>query len=146
MDKSCCNTDHVLSRYVIYQGEKHISRKFTDKDQCQFCKEQLGNSPFYCESSTLFSPRFWHCVVGLSLKTNSPLGCKKCNNGCYDVCGSCYVRGAGCLDRTHSLLKCAQINQDRSHGNFRALLSEDRKDHLVEYLNEKRSKMGLLHK
>lgn len=50
MDKRCRNVAHVLSRYVVYKGEKNISRPFTEKDRCQFCKEQLGNGVFYCKS------------------------------------------------------------------------------------------------
>lgn len=53
MDKACCNTDHVLSRFVVFQGEKNTSRQFTEKDRCQFCKEQLGNGSFYCRSSKM---------------------------------------------------------------------------------------------
>lgn len=49
MDKTCKNTGHVLTRYVVYKGEKSISKQFTEKDCCQFCKEQLGGGVFYCE-------------------------------------------------------------------------------------------------
>lgn len=56
MDKTCKNTEHVLTRYVVYKGEKNISKQFTEKDCCQFCKEQLGEGVFYCESSELFLP------------------------------------------------------------------------------------------
>lgn len=50
MDRRCRDANHILSRYVVYKGEKHITRQFTEKDRCQFCKEQLGTSTFYCES------------------------------------------------------------------------------------------------
>lgn len=53
MDKTCKDTEHVLTRYVIYQGEKSISKQFTEKDCCQFCKEQLGEGVFYCESDVI---------------------------------------------------------------------------------------------
>lgn len=53
MDKTCKNTEHVLTRYVVYKGEKSISKQFTEKDCCQFCKEQLGEGVFYCESDVL---------------------------------------------------------------------------------------------
>lgn len=54
MDKTCKDTEHVLTRYVVYKGEKNISKQFTEKDCCQFCKEQLGEGVFYCESGELF--------------------------------------------------------------------------------------------
>lgn len=57
MDKTCKDTEHVLTRYVVYKGEKSISKQFTEKDCCQFCKEQLGGGVFYCGfdvSSALF--------------------------------------------------------------------------------------------
>jgi hypothetical protein len=50
MDKTCKDSEHVLTRYVTYKGEKNISKQFTEKDCCQFCKEQLGEGVFYCES------------------------------------------------------------------------------------------------
>lgn len=53
MDKTCKDTEHVLTRYVIYKGEKSISKQFTEKDCCQFCKEQLGEGVFYCESDAI---------------------------------------------------------------------------------------------
>lgn len=53
MDKTCRNTEHVLTRYVVYKGEKSISKQFTEKDCCQFCKEQLGEGVFYCESDLI---------------------------------------------------------------------------------------------
>lgn len=53
MDKTCKDTEHVLTRYVIYQGEKSISKQFTEKDCCQFCKEQLGEGVFYCECDVI---------------------------------------------------------------------------------------------
>lgn len=53
MDRTCKDTDHVLTRYVVYKGEKNISKQFTDKDCCQFCKEQLGEGVFYCESDVI---------------------------------------------------------------------------------------------
>lgn len=49
MDKTCRDTSHVLTRYVVYKGEKNISKQFTEKDCCQFCKEQLGGGVFYCK-------------------------------------------------------------------------------------------------
>lgn len=49
MDKTCGDPTHVLARYVVYKGEKQISKQFTEKDRCQFCKEQLGSCVFYCE-------------------------------------------------------------------------------------------------
>lgn len=55
MDRTCKNTEHVLTRYVIYQGEKSISKQFTEKDCCQFCKEQLGQGVFYCEFDAIIS-------------------------------------------------------------------------------------------
>lgn len=54
MDKTCKDTEHVLARYVIYKGEKNISKQFTEKDCCQFCKEQLGEGVFYCKSDEVF--------------------------------------------------------------------------------------------
>lgn len=59
MEKSCGDAKHVLTRYVVYKGEKHISKQFTEKDRCQFCKEQLGASVFYCRFQGPFtmSPR-----------------------------------------------------------------------------------------
>lgn len=53
MNRTCKNTEHVLTRYVIYKGEKNISKQFTEKDCCQFCKEQLGEGVFYCESDVI---------------------------------------------------------------------------------------------
>lgn len=50
MEKSCGDSSHVLTRYVVYKGEKYISKPFSEKDRCQFCKEQLGASVFYCKS------------------------------------------------------------------------------------------------
>ncbi|KAF3765215.1 hypothetical protein M406DRAFT_331524 [Cryphonectria parasitica EP155] len=47
MDKACGDTSHVLSRQVIYKGEKHIKRQLTEKDMCRFCKEKLSEGPFY---------------------------------------------------------------------------------------------------
>lgn len=49
MDKTCSDIQHILTRYVVYKGEKQISKQFTEKDCCQFCKEQLGGGVFYCE-------------------------------------------------------------------------------------------------
>lgn len=49
MDITCSDTNHVLTRYVVFKGEKQISKQFTEKDCCQFCKEQIGGSVFYCE-------------------------------------------------------------------------------------------------
>lgn len=53
MDKTCKDTEHILTRYVIYKGEKSISKQFTEKDCCQFCKEQLGEGVFYCECDVI---------------------------------------------------------------------------------------------
>lgn len=50
MDRTCGDGNHVLLRYVVYKGEKNIQKQFTDKDICQFCKEQLGGGIFYCKS------------------------------------------------------------------------------------------------
>lgn len=50
MDRSCCgDATHVLYRYVVYKGEKTLQKQFTEKDCCQFCKEQLGGGIFYCK-------------------------------------------------------------------------------------------------
>lgn len=49
MDKTCGDSNHILTRYVVYKGEKQISKQFTEKDHCQFCKDQLGDGVFYCK-------------------------------------------------------------------------------------------------
>lgn len=121
MDKTCSNSDHVLTRYVVYKGEKQISKQFTEKDCCQFCKEQLGNGVFYC--------------------------CSKCNDGCYDLCGKCYIGGAGCKDRTHSLLKCTPAGPAKQPKDYlKELFNENSKEQIRGFLNEKRSKISQNHK
>jgi len=63
MDKTCKNTEHILTRYVVYKGEKNISKQFTEKDSCQFCKDQLGEGVFYCESDAFYgSCRSWNLM------------------------------------------------------------------------------------
>lgn len=55
MEKSCGDPIHVLTRYVVYKGEKSVAKQFTDKDCCQYCKDPLGAGVFYCKSALSFS-------------------------------------------------------------------------------------------
>lgn len=73
MEKSCKDTEHVLTRYVVFKGEKSISKQFTEKDCCQFCKEQLGEGVFYCKfdqamrNFPLFKPNLGKMQVAQSV-------------------------------------------------------------------------------
>lgn len=74
-------------------------------------------------------------------------GCSKCNKGCYDLCGKCYVTGAGCKDRTHNLLKCTPTGPGKQPKDYlKELFSDNGKDHVREYFNDKRNRIGMLHK
>ncbi|KAB2570434.1 hypothetical protein DBV05_g10899 [Lasiodiplodia theobromae] len=82
MGRSCKNREagHILIRYCAYSAMYSVSGDFHDK-KCRFCKGSLGKS----------RDSFYRCT--------------KCDDGHYDLCGSCYTKGAGCEDRTHSLAK-----------------------------------------
>lgn len=62
MEKSCGDTSHILTRYVIYKGEKSIRKALTEKDCCQFCKSALGTGTFYCKSSLESSRTLSHAA------------------------------------------------------------------------------------
>jgi hypothetical protein len=76
-------------------------------------------------------------------------GCSKCNKGCYDVCGKCYIKGAGCQDRSHSLLRCTPAGPAKQPKDYlKELFSENSKEQVKGYLSETRSRVNknILHK
>lgn len=81
----------------------------------------------------------------LWLLTASYLGCGTCDQ---KLCETCYTRGAGCKDRTHGLMKSvpAANNDKFSKEYVKAMFSDEGKDHLKKYINDKRDKMNLHHK
>lgn len=69
-----------------------------------------------------------------------------CDGGCYDLCEMCYVRGAGCKDRSHSLKKCTPAGRERFTKDYvKSVFSDESKDQVREYLNEKRAKISSRH-
>lgn len=58
------------------------------------------------------------------------------------------MRGAGCTDRTHSLLKCTPAAARDKFGKeyVKAVFSEDGKEQVRQYLNDTRAKMNIRHK
>lgn len=61
VDNTCGDSTHILTRFVVYKGEKQISRELTKEDRCQFCKEELGGSAFYCKYyETPVIPQLFH--------------------------------------------------------------------------------------
>ncbi|EKG20904.1 Zinc finger ZZ-type protein [Macrophomina phaseolina MS6] len=84
MGRGCKNREagHILDRYYVYSGMYSVAGDFHDK-KCRFCKDVLGHS----------RDAFYRCT--------------KCDDdkGHFDLCGSCYTKGAGCQDRSHRLAK-----------------------------------------
>lgn len=82
MGRGCKNrtAGHILDRYYVYSGMYSVAGDFHEK-KCRFCKGSLGQ------------PR------------DSFYRCSQCDGGHFDLCGSCYTKGAGCEDRSHRLAK-----------------------------------------
>lgn len=57
------------------------------------------------------------------------------------------MTGAGCKDRTHSLLKCMPTGPGKQPKDYiKELFSDNGKDHMREYFSDKRNRISMLHK
>lgn len=62
------------------------------------------------------------------------------------MCGLCYLKGAGCKDRTHSLVKCTPVGPGRTPREYlKEMFSDSGKDQLREYWNDKKNMMEKFH-